>query len=172
MKLSKTALQWIKFARTDLRMAKATLQLSKTYKNGAAFLAQQGAEKIVKAYLTSKKIRVPKTHDMNLLLKEVAKIDSVLAKKIARVDSLTIYAVAYRYPDAERKPLTVAKVEAAIEIAENAFTNCLAAIKSLGGSCQTWSTRIKFFNANSLWNHCFNWARYHFLLSSWGRYTI
>jgi HEPN domain-containing protein len=83
MKLSKTALQWIKFARTDLNMAKASLELSSEYKNGAAFFAQQSAEKIVKAYLTSKQVRTPKTHDMQLLVQEVAKIDPALSKKLS-----------------------------------------------------------------------------------------
>lgn len=129
MKISRTALLWIKYARTDLNMAKASLELSSRYKNGAAFLAQQSAEKIVKAYLTFKKVRTPKTHDMQLLLKEVAKIDPALSKKISRAERLTIYAVTYRYPDAERKPLTVAKTRAAIKIAEQVFENCLRAIK-------------------------------------------
>lgn len=60
MKLSKTVLQWIKFSRNDLNMAKATLELSATYKNGAAFLAQQSAEKIIKAYLTCRKFALQK----------------------------------------------------------------------------------------------------------------
>ncbi len=38
--------------------------------------------------------------------------------KISKVKTLTIYAVIYRYPDAERKPLTVAKARAAIKNAE------------------------------------------------------
>lgn len=130
MKLSKTVRQWIKYARTDLNMAKTTLDISSQYKNGAAFLAQQCAEKIVKAYLTFKKVRTPKTHDMEFLIKEVAKIDAVLAKKISNADSLTIYAVTYRYPDAERKPLTVAKAKVAIKVAEKVFESCLEAIKS------------------------------------------
>ncbi|KYG61436.1 hypothetical protein AZI86_17125 [Bdellovibrio bacteriovorus] len=130
MKISKTVQQWIKYARTDLSMAKASLQISSQYKNGAAFLAQQSAEKIVKAYLTFKRIRTPKTHDMEFLLAEVAKIDPNLAKKISKAEGLTIYAVTYRYPDAERKTMTVAKVKKAIQIAEEVFEACLKAIKS------------------------------------------
>lgn len=130
MRISKTVQQWIKYARTDLSMAKASLEISSQYKNGAAFLAQQSAEKIVKAYLTFKKVRTPKTHDMELLLAEVAKIDSNLAKKISKAEGLTIYAVTYRYPDAERKTLTVAKVKKAIQIADEVFEDCLKAIKS------------------------------------------
>jgi len=74
-------------------MAKATLELSKNYRNGAAFLAQQSAEKIIKAYLTFKKVRLPKTHDMELLISKVSKIDHILSKKIVKAKTLTIYAV-------------------------------------------------------------------------------
>jgi len=125
MKLSKTVLQWIKYSRNDLSMAKATLELSKNYRNGAAFLAQQSAEKIIKAYLTFKKVRVPKTHDMELLINEVSKIDLILSKKIIKAKTLTIYAVTYRYPDAEKRPLTVAKVKAAIKVADLVYSSCL-----------------------------------------------
>ena len=129
MKLSKTVLQWIKYARTDLNIAKASLDLSFEYKAAAAFHAQQSAEKIVKAYLTFKKIRTPKTHDMEFLLKEVSKIDAKLAKNLSPTESLTIFAVTYRYPDAERKLLTVAKTKTAIKIATKVFDDCLKAIK-------------------------------------------
>ena len=128
MKLSKTVLQWIKYSRNDLSMAKATLELSKNYKNGVAFLAQQSAEKIIKAYLTFKKVRVPKTHDMELLINEVSKIDLILSKKIVKAKTLTIYAVTYRYPDAEKRLLTVAKVKAAIKVAALVYESCLKEI--------------------------------------------
>ncbi len=129
MKLSKTVLQWIRYARIDLNVAKASLEISSNYKHAAAFHAQQSAEKIVKAYLTFKKVRTPKTHDMEFLLKEISKIDILLAKKLSKAETLTIYAVTYRYPDAERKPLTVAKTKTAIKIAEQAFEDCLKSIK-------------------------------------------
>ena len=63
-------------------------------------------------------------------MKEVSTVDAALAKKISKAKTLTIYAVTYRYPDAERKPLTVTKARAAIKIAEYVFENCLKAIKS------------------------------------------
>ncbi len=58
-------------------------------------------------------------------MKEVSTVDAALAKKISKAKTLTIYAVTYRYPDAERKPLTVTKARAAIKIAEYVFENCL-----------------------------------------------
>ncbi len=128
MKLSKTVLQWIKYARTDLNLAKASIEISPEYKNGSAFHAQQSAEKIVKAYLTFKKARVSKTHDMDFLIKEVEKFDLSLAAKIKKAKNLTVYAVTYRYPDAEKKPLTVTKAKSAIKTAEDIFEKCLEAM--------------------------------------------
>lgn len=129
MKLTKTVNQWIRYARTDLRVAKVNLEISKEFKTVSAFHSQQCAEKIIKAYLTHQKTRVQKTHDIDLLLKEVSKFNPVLAKKLSKTKSLTTYAVTYRYPDAERKPLTVAKAKSAIRIAELTFDLCLKNIK-------------------------------------------
>lgn len=129
MKLSKSVTQWIKYARTDLNLAKASLELSSEYKNISAFHAQQCAEKIIKAYLTYKKVRIAKTHDIELLLKEVSKVNLNLSKKLKKSESLTIYAVTFRYPDAERKPLTVAKARATINIAESVFESCLKELR-------------------------------------------
>lgn len=42
MTASKTVKQWFKYGRTDLKMAKASLELSSEYKNGAAFCAMFG----------------------------------------------------------------------------------------------------------------------------------
>lgn len=130
MKPSKIVLQWLKYARTDLNLAKASLELSSTYKAVSAFHSQQCAEKAIKAYLTFKKVRFPKTHDLELLVKEIDKIDPVLAKKIVKAKTLTNYAVTYRYPDAERKPLTIAKSKAATKLAEHVLDLCIQAIKA------------------------------------------
>lgn len=128
MKLNKTVTQWIRYARTDLKVAKFSLEASADFKSAAAFHSQQCAEKIIKAYLTHFKVRVQKTHDIELLLTEVSKISSALAKRALKAKLLTTYAVTYRYPDAERKPLTVAKARAAIKIAEATFEEFLDAI--------------------------------------------
>ena len=131
MTVSKTVKQWLKYARTDIKMAKASLELSSEYKNGAAFLAQQCAEKAIKGYLAFMKVRFPKTHNMAQLLAEVEKINPHLAKTLSKSKSLTAYAVTYRYPDAERKPLTVAKAKIAITVAEKVLVICLDEISSI-----------------------------------------
>lgn len=129
MTASKMVRQWFKYARTDLNMAKASLELSSDYKNISAFHSQQCAEKAIKGYLAFKKIRFQKTHNISQLLDEIDKLDARLGKNLSKAKILTTYAVTYRYPDAERKPLTVAKAKTAIKIAEKVFEDCLEAIK-------------------------------------------
>ena len=129
MKLSKIVNQWIRYARTDLRVAKFNLEKSTEFKSSAAFHAQQCAEKAVKGYLAFNKVRFQKTHDLKALTIDLSNINPILAKKISKAKSLTKYAVIYRYPDAERKPLTVAQVKSAIKIAENVFEKCIEAIR-------------------------------------------
>lgn len=122
--------QWFKYARNDLNMAKASLELSSSYKNISAFHSQQCAEKAVKGYLAFKKIRFHKTHNMTELLELVNSVDAKLAKNISKAKTLTIYAVIYRYPDAERKPMTVAKAKAASKIADHVLNMCIEALKA------------------------------------------
>lgn len=129
MSSSKIIQQWFKYARTDLNLAKAALELSSDYKNISAFHSQQCAEKAVKGYLAFKKVRFQKTHNMSQLLDDVAKIDPELARKLSKAKTLTIYAVTYRYPDAERKPLTVVKAKSAVRIADLILDLCLKNIK-------------------------------------------
>jgi HEPN domain-containing protein len=129
MTTPKIVQQWFKYAHRDIKIAKASLELSSDYKNISAFHAQQCAEKSIKGYLAFNKIRFQKTHNVTQLLDEIAKVDIKLAKKLSKAKTLTVYAVTYRYPDAERKPLTVAKTKTAIKVAEQVFKSCLAAIK-------------------------------------------
>lgn len=127
--ISKAVRQWLKYAATDLRLSQTSIDFSAEFKAIAAFHAQQCAEKAIKAYLTHHKVRFPKSHDIEALVEFVKQVDAPLAKKLEKCKALTIYAVTYRYPDAERKPLTLAKVRAAIKLAKSAYDLCNDAIE-------------------------------------------
>lgn len=129
MKLSKSVNLWIKYARIDLRVAKYNLETSTDFKAVAAFHAQQCAEKVIKAYLTHNKVRVHKTHDLEALVKDVSKVDPTFAKKLKKAKSLTAYAVTFRYPDAERRPLTLALAKTSLKTAEYVFELCLEELR-------------------------------------------
>jgi hypothetical protein len=86
----KTTKLWFKIAIRDLKNSKALIDLGTTHKHAAAYHAQQCAEKSIKGFLTHHSCRVAKTHDL---------------------------AIVYRYPDAEKKPLTFAKAKSATKAA-------------------------------------------------------
>jgi HEPN domain-containing protein len=116
--------QWFVFAAKDLRLAKHTLDFDPTFKSTAGFLAQQAAEKAIKGFMVWKQVRFKKTHDMGELSKQVVSIDQNLSKIINKHKGLSKLAVTYRYPDAENKPLTLAKVKSSIKSAELIYQEC------------------------------------------------
>lgn len=95
----------------------------------AVFHAQQAAEKSMKAYLVFQSVRVPKTHDIGDLLALIELKDKELFQLLSPCVELTDYAVAYRYPDAQKVPLEKTAVVAAIQQAELAHSEILKRIK-------------------------------------------
>lgn len=97
------------------------IELSKEFKNISAFNCQQGVEKAIKGFLVFHGVRPPKTHSIKELAKFVEPIDAKLVKKLTKAEILTKYAVVYRYPDAEKKPLTLKQVNSAIKLSNQLF---------------------------------------------------
>ena len=110
---------WIEYARKDLLAAKLLLENGGELIAQSAYHSQQCAEKIIKAYLTVKRIRFNKTHRIIELIKLIEPIDSELAKLLTPTDVLTKFAISYRYPDAEtdEHPLTEQNTQNAFQIA-------------------------------------------------------
>jgi HEPN domain-containing protein len=69
-------------------------------------------------------VRFHKTHFFEKLAAEVEKIDTPLAKLILKRKSMIKLAITYRYPDAEKKPLTLGEAKAAIKHAEELYDQC------------------------------------------------
>ncbi len=107
----KTTQLWFKIAIRDLKNAKGLIDLGADHKHGAAYHAQQCAEKSIKGFLTFNGCRVAKTHDLEELAKQVEPLDNSLNKLILKYKFLTELAIVYRYPDAEKRPLTYAKAK-------------------------------------------------------------
>lgn len=120
--------QWLTFASRDLRAAKAVHELGSEYKNIVTFNCQQCVEKAIKGYLVFHNVRPPKTHTIKELAKTVSEINPGLGKKLMKADVLTKYAVVYRYPDAEKRPLTVKQVTAALKMAERLYEALLGEV--------------------------------------------
>lgn len=113
--------QWFAYAGRDLRAAQALFDLSSEYKSFVAFSCQQCVEKSIKGYLVFHGVRPPKTHALKDLAEAVAAVDPKLSNKLKKANKLTKFAVAYRYPDTEKKPLTTKQVNSALKMAKQIF---------------------------------------------------
>ncbi|MCP5103263.1 MAG: HEPN domain-containing protein [bacterium] len=90
---------WLKKADSDLKIVEHELELSEeeTVKDGACFHCQQAVEKYLKAFLISHKVDFPRTHSIEYLLEQAAKIDERFSD--IDVDELSDFGVDIRYPD-------------------------------------------------------------------------
>lgn len=113
--------QWFTYASRDIRAAKALLDLEPEYKSIAAFNCQQCIEKAIKGYLVFHGIRPPKSHAIDYLAKLVMKIDKDLGANLKKAHILTKYAVAYRYPDSAKKPLTTKQAQSSLKLATKLY---------------------------------------------------
>ncbi len=89
---------WFSFAHEDLIVAEASFE-EKVY-NQVCFHSQQGAEKMLKGFLKSKKQNVPKTHFLEELIELCSNIDNRFRSLRSRCSILDRYYIPTRYPDA------------------------------------------------------------------------
>jgi HEPN domain-containing protein len=66
--------------------------------DAVCFHSQQCAEKYFKGRLQEASIAIKKTHDLEVILNEVLKIEPAWSNLINAANSLTVYAVKFRYP--------------------------------------------------------------------------
>jgi HEPN domain-containing protein len=67
MSVPEEALRWLEFARDDLKTAQACYALPEIAPRQTCYLAQQAAEKALKALLIAYSIQVPRSHDLDFL---------------------------------------------------------------------------------------------------------
>jgi len=115
--------EWVRKAEIDFKTAGHLCQGGPDFAEGAAFHSQQAAEKYLKAFLVWHQIEFQKTHDIEVLLKLVGKVDHRLPETLQDTALLTPYGVDYRYPgeypevsrsDAERALRLAGKVRAEV----------------------------------------------------------
>ena len=114
--------EWLKKAEADFL---AALDLARRRKvplpDQVCFHCQQCAEKYVKARLEEANVRIPKTHDLGELVKLALPFEPLWSALQPALQSLSNYAVAFRYPGHEA---TKAEVKTAL-------TNCKAVRKEV-----------------------------------------
>lgn len=62
------------------------------------YLAQQAAEKILKAFLLAKGKELPKTHDLLFLAKKCAEVNPKIHDMREEIELLNLYSIEARYP--------------------------------------------------------------------------
>ena len=89
--------RWLTYARSDLNAGRALLGTSEHYSRQVCFLAQQAAEKALKALLVLLEIEFPYTHDLDRL-REIVPPGWRVKAKFPKLYALSIWAVESRYP--------------------------------------------------------------------------
>jgi len=91
--------EWVEKAEGDFATAERELNAENRPNHDAVcFHAQQCAEKYLKACLQEADIRFRKTHDLSDLLNSALAVDSSWESLRADLNSLSAFAVEYRYP--------------------------------------------------------------------------
>lgn len=88
---------WMDYASTDLRAAHALLDSGEFFPRQICFLAQQCAEKAIKAILVFVEVDFPKLHDLDRLRDLIPK-GWKFKTQFPDLAELTIWAVESRYP--------------------------------------------------------------------------
>ncbi len=90
---------WIKKADEDLKVVRHEMNQEEEERATGAicFHSQQAAEKYIKAYLLTKSVNIPKSHDLEYLLTICIDLDKDFRKM--DIGNLTDYAISVRYPD-------------------------------------------------------------------------
>ncbi len=113
------AKRWLAYARSDLNAGFALLRVPEHYPRQACFLAQQAAEKALKAILVLLEIEFPFTHDLDRLRDLLPEGWRVKSKQPDLAD-LTIWAVEARYPG-DMPDVVEAEAQHALQLAEAVY---------------------------------------------------
>jgi HEPN domain-containing protein len=96
--MKKPTAEWVRKAEADFVAAERLAGARPPVHDPLCFHCQQTAEKYLKALLSEHGIAVPKAHDLDVLLNLVLPRQPRMASLRRIVNTLTQYAVEYRYP--------------------------------------------------------------------------
>ena len=96
--------KWFRKAESDLLNITNTLSSEKIPVDTCCFHAQQAAEKYLKAYMVSRNIDFPKTHDLQLLIKLIIPTNLAFTEILSIAIGLIDYGITPGYPDLLHEP--------------------------------------------------------------------
>jgi HEPN domain-containing protein len=120
-RLRREVWRWLRLAREDLAAAMHLAEAAHLPHRVACLLAQQAAEKAIKAVLIARGAAFPPIHDLAGLLTILGQNDETFPPAIAEAARLTRFAVSTRYPGVA-EPVTVEEHHRAVAIAETVVT--------------------------------------------------
>ena len=96
--MKKSTADWVRKAEEDLAIARRSRHGKKPLHNGVCFHCQQCGEKYLKALLEELGRAIQKTHDLDVILKDLLPYHPSLRSLSRGMTFLTNFAVAVRYP--------------------------------------------------------------------------
>jgi HEPN domain-containing protein len=119
---------WLSKANEDLRAADAAMKADPPVLGVALFLAQQAAEKSMKAFLTWHDQSFRKTHNLVEIGEQCVAIDPSLEPLFRKAARLSEYAWKFRYPGEPAEPIRD-EAEKAIDLAREVRSAILSRTK-------------------------------------------
>jgi len=114
---------WFEYAENDLQSA-AMLVKEDALARNAGYHAQQAAEKALKAVLAGHDVKVPRTHDLDVLGDMVERWVPEISGHGKDLEWLTIFATESRYPFQSGLAITRDHAERALRIARQIKSIC------------------------------------------------
>jgi HEPN domain-containing protein len=124
------AQRWLRFAHEDLSGAETLLGQSGAYPRHVCWLAQQSAEKTLKAGLIFLQIEFPFTHDLDRL-RELLPEGWRIKSELPRLYSLSVWAIEARYPG-DSPEAVEADAQAALGLAQAVWESVSADLAERG----------------------------------------
>ena len=104
-----TVRAWLTRASHDLQSARALAALADPLLDTAIYHCQQAAEKAIKGWLQSQDDPFRRTHDIEELVEQAAKLHPAFKQLAKAAEMLTPYVAAFRYPGAAQEPMPTQK---------------------------------------------------------------
>jgi HEPN domain-containing protein len=124
------AKRWLTYAQSDLDAAQVLLQSHEAYPRQICFLAQQAAEKSLKAILVLLGLKFPYTHDLDHL-RELVPSGWRVKDAFPKLYALSIWAIDARYPD-DMPDVVEADAKEALQLAKAIYQTIITDIKEQG----------------------------------------
>jgi len=122
--------RWLRFAREDLQAAEAMLRRADAYPRHACWLAQQAAEKALKAVFVFLEIEFPFVHDLDYL-RDLLPDGWRVKREQPDLAALTEWAVEARYPGAMPEAVE-ADAQRAVQQARGVWESVYADLQERG----------------------------------------